>query len=114
MKARTLRIKTYYVFDANGNCGSVQAKTRRTAEKLIRQRITDGRPLRIKVSPHNCPECGGDNFGVGNGVPVTVGGWHGGQRFTWGQYAGVHLPLCTGKRCEDCGHTVDIDPDFDG
>ena len=112
-KSKSLKVKTYDAFDANGHCGSVQAKTRRTAEKLFREKIADGRSLTVKVSKYNCPNCGGDNYGCHNGEPVTVGGWHGGLRFSWGQYAGVHMALCTGKRCEDCGYEVTIDPNFD-
>ncbi len=111
--AKAIRLKTFYGFDVNGHCGSVQAKTRRTAERLLRERITDGRALTIEVSPHNCPGCGGDNFGVGDGFPVTAGGWHGGLCFDWGRYAGVHTVRCTGKRCADCGHEVSINPKWD-
>lgn len=110
---KSMKIKTYYAFDANGHCGAVQAKTSRGALKLLRERITDGRSITVKVSKSNCPECGGDNFAVHNGEPVTIGGWHGGQRFSWGQYAGTHMPRCTGEKCEDCGFERSIDPQFD-
>jgi hypothetical protein len=66
-----------------------------------------------KATEHTCPDCGGENFGVHDGVPVTSGGWHGGQHYSWGQYAGVHMPRCDGKRCEDCGHEVEVDADWD-
>ena len=110
---KTLKLKTFYCYNHNGHCGSCQAKTSRAALKIFQQRMPEATDLRAKVSPHNCPECGGDNFGVGNSEPVTVGGWHGGQRFSWGRYAGVHMVLCTGKRCEDCGHEVAINPHWD-
>lgn len=66
-----------------------------------------------EISKHTCPKCGGHNFGRHNGEPITTGGWHGGLRFGWGRYAGVHMALCTGKRCEDCGHEVPVNPDWD-
>lgn len=109
----TIREKTFCGFDNHGHCGTVKAKTRRSAERLLREQITDGRHIRVAVSKHNCPECGEDTFGIGDNEPVTVGGWHGGVRYTWGRYAGVHLPRCTGKRCSACGHSEDIDPHFD-
>jgi|GEM_PF-5683595 len=68
---------------------------------------------KIETSKHECPGCKADAFGRHNGVPVTTGGWHGGLRFAWGRYAGVHMPCCTGKRCEVCGYTEHVNPDFD-
>jgi hypothetical protein len=110
---KTLKLKTFNCFDHNGHCGTAQAKTARGAEKIFRSRITDGRTLTVKVSPHNCPECGENHFGVHNGEPVTVGGWHGGLHYSWGRYAGVHMVCCDGKRCEDCGYEIEVNPHWD-
>lgn len=68
---------------------------------------------KTETNKHTCPKCKADTFARHNDVPVTTGGWHGGLHFTWGRYAGVHMPCCTGKRCETCGYTEDVDPDFD-
>ena len=51
-----------------------------------------------------CPKCHCDDFGTGNGEPVTVGGWYGDRQFNWGRYAGIHMVRLTAKRCPDCGH----------
>ena len=68
---------------------------------------------KTETEQHTCPKCKADAFGYYNEVPVTTGGWHGGLRFDWGRYAGVHMTRCTGKRCEACGYEEPVDPDFD-
>ncbi len=78
----------------------------------VQVRVGDG-PFLVIRRRHACPECGGGNFGRSDDRPVTTGGWHGGVRFDWGSYAGVHMPRTTAKRCEDCGHEVTIDPEWD-
>lgn len=60
-----------------------------------------------------CPKCGSENFGIGTGEPVTVGGWYGDKRFAWGTYARVRIVGLTGLRCGDCKHVVPVDPGFD-
>jgi predicted nucleic-acid-binding Zn-ribbon protein len=66
-----------------------------------------------ETKEHECPKCHKDSFGRYNQVPVTIGGWHGGVRVAWGRYAGVHMTRFTAKRCEDCGYTESVDPNWD-
>jgi predicted RNA-binding Zn-ribbon protein involved in translation (DUF1610 family) len=66
-----------------------------------------------KQAEHTCPHCGGDKFGRPNDVPATTGGWHGGVMLAWGQYAGAHLVKIVARRCEDCGHIVNVDLPWD-
>jgi hypothetical protein len=60
-----------------------------------------------------CPNCGGENYGIGSGEPVQAGGWYGDKRFAWGRYAGVHMVKLVAKRCPDCKHIENVDPEWD-
>jgi hypothetical protein len=60
-----------------------------------------------------CPACGGPYFGRGDGEPVRGGGWQGDVRYEWGTYGGVRMARVVERRCPDCGHTEEIDPEWD-
>lgn len=58
-----------------------------------------------------CPQCGRE--AEGDGVPVTVGGWHGDINYGWGRYAGVHLCKAVAYRCPVCKIQWSAEPDWD-